>query len=413
MKKFQACLGLFPLLMMPAAVAHAFETVDSLPWPSAGTFPAYPRDEARPTDLWVQGGAMRDDNILRRESATQGDTVTRLGAGFRHDQRVVGRQRLLVEARGDAYRYDRFSELDHFAYSALGDWRWEVGNDLAGSVVLAREKRLIDISETQAAVRDMVTTTRFGATGGYLVTPSFRARGGYTHGIADRERRADAETRADAVTVGADYVSPLRNTLGVEVRKARGDAPVSEQVAPAGTFVNNDYDEREVALVASYAPGPQLRADGRIGRTKRTYSEIPNRDFDGSTGRLRVEWLPGNKTILGFEAYKEPRSIIDVAASHVVVKGVAFGPSWAATEKLVFAARIIRERRTFEGDPALSVAGTPLRDETVNTLRFGVGWEPLRHWQASFAVDRGERESNVAGRDYKYGALTANLAWHW
>lgn len=412
MKKFQSRVALLPLLMAPAA-ALAFETVDSLPWPSSGAFPAYPREEVRPTDASIHGGVMRDDNILRRESGTQGDTVARFGAGFRHDQRIVGRQRVAVEARGDIYSYDRFTALDHFAYSALGDWRWEVGNDLSGSVVLAREKRLIDIGETQSAVRDMITTTRFGATGGYLVTPSLRLRAGFARGVSDRERRADAETRANAVTVGADYVSPLGNTLGVEVRKATGDAPVAEPVAPAGTFVNNDYDEREVALVASYSPGPQLRTGGRLGRTKRTYTEIPGRDFDGNTGRLRVEWLPGNKTILGFEAYKEPRSIIDIAASHVVAKGVAFGPSWAATAKLVFAARFIRERRTFEGDPALTLAGAPLRDEQINTLRFGVGWEPLRQWQASFAIDRGERESNIAGRDYKYSALMANLAWRW
>ncbi|OGA74379.1 MAG: hypothetical protein A3G81_14140 [Betaproteobacteria bacterium RIFCSPLOWO2_12_FULL_65_14] len=400
--------------MAPAAVALAFETVDTLPWPSSGRFPAYPAEDARPTTLWVQGGVMRDDNVLRLESGAQNETIARLGAGFRHEQRIVGRQRLAVEARGDAYRYDRFSELDHFAYSALGDWRWEVGNELSGSVILGREKRLVDISETQVARRDMVTATRFGATGGYLVTPSVRLRAGLARGLAERSLRADAETRADAITVGADYVSPLGNALGIEGRKATGDAPVPERVAPAGTFVNNDYDEREVALVATYAAGPQLRGEGRVGRTKRTYTEIPGRDFDGTTGRLRVEWLPGNKTILGFEAYKEPRSLIDIAASHVVAKGFAFGPSWAATAKLVFAARFIRERRTFEGDPTLFlVPGTPLRDETINTLRFGVGWEPLRHWQASFAIDRGERESNAAGRDYQYNAVTANLAWRW
>jgi len=412
MKKFQSRVALLPLLMAPAA-ALAFETVDSLPWPSRGSFPAYPPEEVRPTDIWVQGGVMRDDNILRRETGAQGETVARLGAGFRHEQRIVGRQRVVVEARGDAYSYERFGELDHFAYSALGDWRWEVGNDLSGSVLLGREKRLVDISETQSAVRDMVTSTRVGATAAYLVTPSARLRAGLARGVSERERRADAETRADAVTLGADYVSPLGNTLGLEFRKATGDAPVPELVAPTGTFVNNDYDEREVAVVASYAPGPQLRTGGRLGRTKRSYTEIPGRDFDGTTGRLRVEWLPGNKTILGFEAYKEPRSIIDIAASHIVAKGVAFGPSWAATAKLVFSARFIRERRTFEGDPTLTLAGAPLRDEQVNLLRLGVGWELLRHWQASVAFDRGERESNAAGRDYNYNAIMANLAWRW
>jgi hypothetical protein len=412
MKKFQFRTALLPLLMAPAA-ALAFETVDSLPWPSSGAFPAYPPEEVRPTDLWVQGGVMRDDNVLRRETGGQGDTISRLGAGFRHEQRIVGRQRVLVEARGDAYAYDRFSELDHFAYSALGDWRWEVGNNLSGSVILGRERRQVDISETGVAARDLVTATRVGATGGYLVTPSLRLRAGLTRGWGERSRRADVETRATAVTLGTDYVSPLGNALGVEYRSAYGDAPVPEFIAPAGTFVNNDFREQELALVASYAAGPQLRTTGRIGKTKRSYTEIAGRDFDGTTGRLGVVWLPGNKTTLAFDAYKEPRSILDVAASHVVAKGIAFGPSWAATAKLVFTARFVRERRIFEGDPALSLAGAPLRDELFKLLRFGVGWEPLRHWQAGFAVDRGERESNIAGRDYSYTALMANLAWRW
>jgi hypothetical protein len=410
MKKAQAA---FAATLLAPAVALAFETVDTLPWPSSGRFPAYARDELRPTDLWAQAGIMYDDNLLRLESGRRDDTVMRFGAGFRHLQRVAGRQRLAVEARADYYSYSDLSNLDHLAYSGLGDWRWEIGNNLSGSIALGREHRLVDLAEIRSPRRSMVTTTRLGATGAYLLTPSVRLRAGVATADAERDDAADAETRGDSASVGVDYVSPLGNTLGIEVRGTDGDAPVSEEVLGVA-LIDNDFREREVAFVATYALGERLRADGRLGRTTRKYSELPSRDFEGTTWRLGAEWLPGNKTSLVLDVFKAPRSIIDVSAAHVLVKGVSFGPSWAATSKLVLSARLLREERIFEGDPELVIApGTPLREETTDTLRFGIGWEPQRHWQVGVALDTGKRDSNIVDRDYKFTALTANLAWRY
>jgi hypothetical protein len=410
MKKAKAVLA---ASLLAPAVALAFETVDTLPWPSAGSFPAYPRDAVRPTDLWVHGGMMHDSNLLRLESGGQSDEVIRLGGGFRHEQRVIGRQRLVVDARADLYSFSRFSQLDHVAYSGLADWRWEIGNDLSGSIALGRERRLSDLSETRSPRRSLVTATRLSASGAYRLGASTRLRAGVLGARAERDDDADAETRGASASVGADYVSALGNTLGIEARATDGDAPVGEEILGVA-FVNNDFEEREVALVASYGLATRLRVDGRVGRTTRRYSEVPDRDFEGGTWRVGAEWVPANKTILALEFFKEPRSIIDISAAHVVVKGVSFGPSWAATNKLVFSARLLREDRDFEGDPRLVlVPGTPLRQETIDTLRFGVGWEPVRQWQVSVALDRGNRDSNLADRDYTFTALTGNVAWRY
>lgn len=414
MKKVQAqALSFAFLLALIAApgTAFAFLTVDTLPWPSRGAFPAYPPDEVRPTTIWAQGGVMRDDNLLRLENNGPGDTVGRMGAGLRYEQRIIGRQRVVVDARGDYYAFHRFSELDHFAYSLNGTWNWEIGNNLAGTVTAGRDRRLVDLSETQVPVRDLITESRLGATAGVLITPSFRVRGGVAAARGDSSARAESDTRGLAWVAGAEYVSPLRNTVGVEYRRADGDAPVPEPIAPIGTFVNNDFIEEEVALVVAYAFGEQLRSEWRIGRTARDYSQLQGRNFSGTTYRARVEWLPGTKTILGLEVYREPRSIIDVAASHVLVQGVGFGPSWAATNKLLFSLRLLREQRRFGGDPFLVGFGGPQRDEIVYIARFGIGWEPVRHWEVSFGLDFGERESNFAGRDYKFTAGMANVAW--
>ena len=400
---------LFALSAVPCA-ALAFETVDTLPWPSDGRFPAYTADERRPTTLWVQGGVMRDDNILRVEDG-EGDTVTRVGVGIRHEQRIIGRQRVVAEARTDYYDFRRFNSLDHAAYSLAGTWNWEVGNNLAGTVVAGREKRLVDLGETAGeATRDFVTLTRLGATGGLLVTPRLRLRGGVAATWGERALRSDIETRAAAWTAGAEYVSPLSNTLGVEYRSAYGDA--SDRIV-AGTAVNDDSREKELALIATYSPGPWLRTTWRLGKTHRSYTQIPGREFKGTTYLMHAEFFPGNKTILALDAYREPRAILDVGASHVLVQGFAFGPSWAATTKLVFSGRLVRERREFQGDPALVLTGSTLRDELLYLWRFGVGWEPARQWQVSAALDHGTRESNLVGRDYDYNAVMLNVAWRY
>jgi hypothetical protein len=402
---------LLALLAAPTA-ALAFETVDTIRWPR--DFPAYEDTATRgaPTEVFAHVGMMRDDNILRRETGGVGDTVTRMGAGIRHTQRVFGRQSIRLEGRADAYIFDRFGDLDHVAYGLTGEWLWELGNQLSGTAGVTRVRRNVDIGETQRAVREMITDTRYYVTAGYLITPSFRVRGGLDHARGDRGGRGDVELRRNGAVVGAEYVSPLGNVLGVEARRTQGDAPVPEFVAPTGTFVNNDFRETEVAIVGIYNVGTTLRTTGRVGRTKRDYSQIPGRDFDGTTGRATADWLVGNKTLLSFAIYKEPRSVLDVGASHLLVKGISLGPTWAATAKLVFSARWLREERDFQGDPTVAlVAGTTLRSETLRLWRFALGWEPARHWEVGFGLDKGERESNIAGRDYDYTAVIGNLTY--
>ena len=399
------------LLLLAPAVALAFDAVDTLPYPSSGVFPAYPAEDAYPRGLWAEAGVMRDDNVLRRPANGPGETIWRVGAGARAEQRVFGRQLLRLEARGEGYLFNRFSELDHLAYGLGAEWLWELGNPLSGTLGYTRRRFMVDLGERQTAVRDLVTQNRFYGTAAYRISPDWRVRGALEHTASDRPEVVAAETAATSVAGGVDYVTPLGNAVGIEVRAAHGDARVPEAIDPLGVFVDNDFSEREIAAVLGYTVGPQLRLAARLGRTERTYSQIPGRDFKGTTGRLEVAWRPGNKTTLEFEAYRVPRSIIDIAASHVLVEGVAFGPSWAPTAKLVFSARLVNEHREYSGDPAAALGVATLRDETVRTWRFGAGWEATRRHRLGVALETGKRGSNLLGRDYDYTALMANLRY--
>ncbi|HEY1290661.1 MAG TPA: hypothetical protein VGF58_20190 [Burkholderiales bacterium] len=396
-------------LSLAAPSARAFDAIDTITWPSRGAFPAYPADETRPTGIMLEAGVMRDDNVLRTETNPQSDTVTRVGGAFRYEQRIVGRQRLRLDARGDYYKYDHLSDLDHGAYALGGGWLWEAGNSLAGTLTAGYVQRRADPGETQANRLDLVKTTTAGGTAAYLITPGLRLRGGLA-GYRD-ERTQAVKTDANAVsgTAAIEYVSPLLNTIGLEYRDTQGQAPLT-----VGTDADTDYVEHELAVVMAYAFGAQLRMAGRLGYTKRDYDQETStqHNFGGTTGRVLFEWLPGYKTILGLEVYREPRTVVDVAASHMIISGVSFGPRWAVTNKTVLGAQLVRERRVFDGDPSLA-AGNTLRDELIHLVRLSVGWEPARFWQLSAAFDHGERDSNIAGRDYKFNAVMGNIAYAW
>lgn len=426
------------VMLAAPTTALAFEAVDTIPWPASpplpamtsgssqaspapSNFPAYPRDDVRPTTLWAEIGLMNDSNPFRLSdavsssavlgSAKKSDTVARYGGGIRTEQRVYGRQRIFLEARGDYYDYSRFDELDNFAYALNGEWRWELGNQLSGAIGVGRLQRNADPAEVQRPVKETIVDDRAFANGAYQFASQWRLRGAVEGDQASRERPGlgNLDTNSRTVRVGLDYFTALNNTIGVEARNTEGDAPVNSLVDPAGVLVGNEYKEREVAVVATYGATAQIRFGGRLGRTERTYSELSDRDFSGTTWRANVEWLPGNKTILGFETYKAPQSVIDVAAAHVVVRGTAFTASWAPTIKWVVGARIFEEQREGVGTPETVVLGTPVRDDTVRGFRLGVGWEPVRFAQVGVGYQYVKRTSNEVLRDYDDQIASINL----
>jgi hypothetical protein len=399
------------LLLCAPTVVLGFDAVDALPYPSTGIFPAYPSEGTYPRSLYIDAGMMHDTNVLRTAGDGPDETIWRGAAGVRAEQRIYSRQVLRLEARGEAYIFNRFAELDHLAYGLGAEWVWALGSPLTGTLGYTRRRFLVDLGERQSAVRDLVVQDRVYGSGAFRLSPDWRVRAGFDHTASDRPEAVVAETAATSVTAGMDYVTPRGNAIGVEVRSSEGDASIPEEIDPLGLFVDNDFKEREVAAVATYTPGPQLRLGARLGRTKRTYSEIPGRDFEGTTGRVDAEWRPGNKTILAFEAYRVPRSIIDIAASHVLVSGFAFGPSWAPTAKLVFSARLVKENREYSGDPAAALGVATLREEVVHTWRLGAGWEATRRLRLGLAIESGERTSNLVGRDYDYTSVMANFRY--
>jgi hypothetical protein len=395
-------------LALGPATTLAFDTVDTLRWPSAGVFaPTYIRDPLLPWSIFAYGGTMYDSNVLRRPDQTA-DWISRIGVGGRYTARVYGRQSIALDGYGEFRTYDELSEFNHFAYGLRGQWLWELGNQLAGTAAVSRTQRLGDLAETRT--KAIIVSDRFDLAGAYRFHPDWRLTGGIGGSRVENDSRAVETTRTLGTRGGIGYVSPLGNSVGIELRHAQGEEPIDDRVG-IGSFPGNEYEENEAAFTLTYALGETLRLRGRLGYTERTYSEFPASNFSGTTGRGHVDWRVGAKTLLTFEAYRIPDSVIDVDALYVDVRGVGMGIHWAPTYKLVFSARGLSERRIHRGDVLAASTGLPPRDETTRVIRFGLGWEPERRWQLSTGVDFGTRTSNLLARDYDYTAFMANLRW--
>jgi hypothetical protein len=410
------------LLLAPAA-ALAFDAADSVVFPSTGRFPAYPPELTRvapgverPTTAWAQIGVMRDTNVLRLSDQVgkQSDTVFRYGLGVRHETRL-GRQRIILGADADYYDFDRFNALDHLAYRLLGEARWELGNNWTGTAGYTRRQVMADLGEIQVPREDLIVTDRGYFTAAYRISPDFRLRAGLEGLTTGREGDAlagiDTDTRS--LTLGADYLTPLGNAIGIEARRTDGEL---RPVGAAAPILDPNYKETELSGVLTYNPGPRTRVTGRLGRTERSFDGGPGRDFSGGTGRFSAEWGLTPRTILEGEVWREARSILDVAASHVDSRGWLIGARWAPTARIAVSARVTEEQRKYNrADPVLALlvpAGPRPTDETIRLFRLGVGYEFTRRIHLALGWDYGERSSDLARRSYDFNALSFNARWN-
>ncbi len=405
------------LLCVPAT-GFALDTLDTIRWPDEGRFPAYSLEpDERKVRLFVFGDVDRDSNPFRlsdtaNTQATLGtteksDTVVRAGVGLKADL-PVSRQRLLFDLRGEQNDYRRFDLLDHFAYRGSGTWRWQAGNQWSGEIGASKRRFLANLAELQRPIKDLVTEDRAFAGAGFLVTPRWKVRGmlDWTKWDHGEPTRQTLDARVVGGTIGLDYVTPPGNFVGGQVRYSEGDYPNRQLVA--GNLVSNQYQEVESSAVLHWVVTGKSTFDARLGYTSRRHDEVPQRDFDGATGRLNYDWFIAAKTLLNFSVWRELRSAEDISASYVVSKGWGLGPAWAPTSKLVFQAKYLREDRDYRGDPNFVASGAPPRDDTFRGVSLTAGYAPRRNLQFSLGAERGQRESNIVGVDYDYTAVSAN-----
>lgn len=267
---------------------------------------------------------------------------------------------------------------------------------------------LAPFSEIQAPIKDMITLDHAFGSAAYQMTARWRVRGGldwykYNHGDT---AFASADNRTTSVTAGLDYLTPAADFVGGQVKYSRGEYPNPQLVA--GSLVDNEFKEVETSLVAHWIVSGLSTLDARAGYTKRTHSQLDQRDFSGFTGRLSYDWTPSGKTVLNFSAWREIQAYQFIFANYVLSKGVSLGPNWAPTSKIVVQPKLVYEQRSFEGNPGFVQGAGPQTEDTFRVVSLAIGYTPRRYLEFALGAQRGKRSSNTFGRDFDYSAVYGN-----
>lgn len=359
---------------------------------------------------------IRDSNLFRLSDGA--DTQTLLGTSDRSDtisrteailkvDLPVSRQRFLVDVGLAHLRYDRFSFLSHDAYTSSGKWLWELGNRFRGDVILEHNKTLTGFTDFRRPVRNIGTYSRGSASGYYWFHPEWGVGGAVGHVRSSNSSQVlvDADNRNDVVEVGLQHKRPNGNELGLRVRRTDSTYPNRQDVN--GRLVDNSFIQDEVLLVGSWKVTAASALSGYVGRSERTYDDVPERDFSTPTAKLSYDWIIDPRLTLNFSARRELSSVDDVNPTSLITRALGAAVIWAATPKINVEGRLERAKRDFRADVGVALLGNTQREDKVRTATIAALYRALRGLQFSLSYTDERRDSNFADNQYKANVILA------
>jgi exopolysaccharide biosynthesis operon protein EpsL len=384
----------------------------------ASDFPAYPeeRDE-RSWALYVGALAADDDNLFRVSDLAEppvpgidqrGDRFLVLTGGANANLHFK-RQAISFDLHADDYSFETFSQLDDLMYRGDVAWDWVLGSRLQGAIGYAQSKDYPDFSELQFASSDTVTYRYAHGSLNWRVMQRLAIRGLAEESKYDHEdpTRAELNNRVNAGTLGVFYVNRNNAYFGVQQKVSDGLYPNRQTVGTA--TVDNRYRETESSIVVLKPFNERIGVEVRVGHTERRHEEVPERDFDGPTGRVQVHYAITPKVLLDFSLYDELQAVEDLTASYAVVRGASIAPAWAPTIKWRVQAGYSYNWRVLDGNPGFVLTDTTPREDRIRAARVVIDYQPNRHVATSLSFERGNRTSNVATADYEYSLALFKL----
>ena len=371
-------------------------------------------------ELFAAQTLTRDDNVFRISSgldpaaalgsSSKGDTYSTTSLGFNLDF-PVSRQRFQGGVTWNKTRYDRFTVLNGDGHQGQGIWVWQVGNDISGQLGYTETFGLASLANIQSGVQsstpNFLTTQRAFFNAAYLLTPRWRLRGeaGRLKQSNEVPERKVNDTSTDSVDLTVSYVTPVSNQIGLGVRVEDSRLPNRQFVA--GDLFDNSYRQQNVAAVTDWTLTGSSHLSARVGSVRRTYTQLPQRDFEGGTFNAAYDWKPTGKLTLIAAAQKGISTSEQINIGFVLVKGVALRPALRLTDKVNIAGAFEYSNREYRSDPALALGVVPNRTDRVRSAAVTASYRPIRTVTLQMALLHETRSSTAAFGDYAANVVSA------
>ncbi|MDQ2639075.1 MAG: hypothetical protein M3Y79_00600 [Pseudomonadota bacterium] len=309
-------------------------------------------------------GLTGEDNVFRQPGATgpQSDAYRIISAGLRLELPVSG-QRFRGEAAGSDQHFDKFSELDHQAWSLRTAWLWQAGSRLDGRIGYSAESVLSSLanlrSGTQSAAPNQLRIQRFDAEGALNVGVRWRLSAGVEriehHNNSGQFQTSDMQRDGGSATL--TYQSPAGNSIGVYASYADATLPNLQSVGLLR--VDNSYRQHRMGGLLQWAPAAKSRFDLRGGYVARDHRQFPQRDLSTWTGSVTYEWRPSSRVAIAAVAQRDVSEWEQVNVGYVLSRGIALRPAFSIGPRTQISLNLESSHRIYRGDVALGPVANP------------------------------------------------------
>lgn len=383
---------------------------------SPGAWAAFGNDNVQ---LRLGGGLRYDSNVFRAPSGPQfrapdgstgrGDMITTTNAGATVTV-PVSRQQFLFSADVTQSRYSKFTNLNYNGQDLRGLWRWELGQWLNGDMGIARSRYLANFATTLNRNPNVRTADLAFFNLNYPFAANWRANFGATEGT---QRNSDignrlGDTDTSSRTYGIQYVTGSGNYVGLQGSSL--ETRYKNLFTVGGLPFNNSFDQSSVSAVVGYSPSAITRLQGSLGRTRRDPQQAGQPEVSGTTGSLVFNWRPTGKTGVTVDYSRDFGPAVDVITASSTARTLTIAPTWSVTEKITLLGTLRRQQRDYL-DPTGLVPGGSNRRDTINAYGLVAVYTPIYHVSVNLSAQREQRNSNIAGQDYRVNVLSATVLW--
>lgn len=351
------------------------------------------------------------DPQLARGIAGRSDRIETASIGLRFNK-TYSQQALMFDVSQTATRHDRFSFLDRDNIQYDGSWRWQLTPRISGALTTSRTQALLGFDETGGGQGIVLTTTTRGATlDGWLF-------GGWHLLAGATERRAtnsqlflsQPDTSQTGTDVGLRYQAASGSVLQFSRRTQRGT--IRSQTVDLVAFFDSAFLHTENELTATWNVTGRSTLSGRLTRIRRTHEQVPQRDFSGTAGELRLAWTPTGRLSINSAVGRAIAPFAVGLSSNIRVDdSLSIAPAWRVSEKI--SARLGASRRVSKFDGAVAAGvGAPRRDVQIG-LEAGATWSVHRTLTLGATLRHERRGSTDASLVYenRIGGLNAAFSF--
>jgi exopolysaccharide biosynthesis operon protein EpsL len=347
--------------------------------------------------------------LFLTSGSTKSDFINKLsaGAGINHQ---FGRQKLLVNLNIDDNRFFNNGFLNNQSTDDKLILKWVVGKFFSGDVGYTYKRYMGGFTNTNFFKKDLIDEQSALVNGAYAFHPSWiiRTGGRWFNASHSAEARNVLDLQSFTGSLGLDYLTSLKNTMGLEYRISEGDLPNRSLLDPRK--IDNHYVEQSISTVVKWRLLRKTSLDARIGYTDREYPNFAFRSFSGETWRISLNWEPTATTMFSLSGWHDLLSWSDVNASYVVSEGVSLSPAWTITSKVILSGRFSWETRSYTGDGDLVLRTSAQRQDDILGGQVALRYQPIQSGEIGLFYQAEERMSTQPFSDYTYSSVFASAS---